>query len=428
MQCPPSKLRSRPSTSPLLAAAGLSVGLLAGCVSDALSIGDDSPSEVEVHARELSQRVLILDGHIDVPYRLRSRMEDISERTEGGHFDYPRAVEGGLNAPFMSIYVPASTQLDGTAKVVGDELIDLVERIAEESPDKFVVATSVEDVRRAFRDKRIAFLMGMENGAPIMDDLANLDHFYLRGVRYITLCHSKDNLICDSSYDETEDTHDGLSDFGVEVVRRMNDLGILVDISHVSDEAFWDVMEVARLPAIASHSSLRKFTPGWERNMTDEMIAALAAQGGVVQISFGSWFLTKEFQDAGRQREAEFEALAAERGWFSGTDRYREELQAWNEAHPLPTVDVEDVADHIDHAVSVVGIDHVGLGSDFDGVGSLPEGLKDVSGYPNLIAELLRRGYTDSDIKKICSDNVLRVLAAAERGATRVLSVPATGM
>jgi membrane dipeptidase len=397
------------------------IALTAACSST----GTEPRANVDGHA--LAQRVLILDGHVDVPYRLRSKMADVSERTDGGHFDYPRAVEGGLNAPFMSIYVPAATQLDGTAKVVGDELIDLVEGIVLESPDKFTIATTARQVREAFAMGRISFLLGMENGAPLLDDLANLDHFYLRGVRYITLCHSKDNLICDSSYDESADTHDGLSSYGRDVVRRMNDLGVLVDISHVSDEAFWDVMHVARVPAIASHSSLRHFTPGWERNMSDPMIARLARDGGVVQINFGSWFLTSEFQEVGRAREASFRTWSGEQGLITGTDAHAAAWKAWQDEHPLPIVDVADVADHIDHAVSIAGIDHVGLGSDFDGVGNLPVGLEDVSGYPNLLAELLRRGYTEQDIEKICSGNVLRVMEAAERLATRVLRpLPAT--
>jgi len=399
-----------------LAALGLALG--AACAAT----GHEARYDAEAHA--LAQRVLILDGHVDVPYRLRHKLEDVSVRTAGGHFDYPRAVEGGLNAPFMSIYVPAATQLDGSAKAVGDELIDLVERLIEQSPDKFVLATTAREVREAFARGRIAFLLGMENGAPILDDLTNLDHFFLRGVRYITLCHSKDNLICDSSYDESEDLHDGLSPFGRDVVRRMNDLGILVDVSHISDETFWDVMEVARVPAIASHSSLRHFTPGWERNMSDAMIARLARGGGVVQINFGSWFLTSEFQEAGRAREAAFGAWAEERGVFTGSDEHAAAWKMWQGEHPLPLVDVADVADHIDHAVAVAGIDHVGLGSDFDGVGNLPVGLEDVSGYPNLIAELMRRGYSEREIEKICSGNVLRVLEIAERAATRIL--PAT--
>lgn len=417
------ELRAASVAAPILFPVLLS--LTAACSASHGWTGGAKESALDLRAQDLAQRTLILDGHVDVPYRLRARMEDVSASTEGGHFDYPRAVEGGLNAPFMSIYVPAATQLDGSAKAVGDELIDLVERIAEESPDKFAIAASAREVRDAFAAGRIAFLLGMENGAPILDDLANLDHFYLRGVRYITLCHSRDNLICDSSYDTTEDTHDGLSPFGVRVVERMNDLGILVDVSHVSDEAFWDVMEVARVPAIASHSSLRHFTPGWERNMSDEMVAALGTNGGVVQINFGSWFLTEEFQTVAREREAAFEAFAHEHGLFEGSDARGAAWRAWQREHPLPEVDVADVADHIDRAVAIAGIDHVGLGSDFDGVGNLPVGLEDVSGYPNLIAELLRRGYGERDIEKICSANVLRVLEAAERGATRVLSVPA---
>jgi len=388
--------------------------LLAGCAATALE------EPVQEHAARLARDVLILDGHVDLPSVLLGRppaaIDAVAGRT-GGDFDWERAKAGGLDAPFMSIYTPARSEADGTARATADRMIDLVETLAAEHPDKFVVTRTAKEIRAAVRQGRIALPLGMENGSPIAGDLANLEHFFRRGVRYITLCHSEDNHICDSSYATTH-THGGLSAFGRQVVRRMNELGIMVDVSHVSDETFWDVMEITRAPAIASHSSLRHFVPGFERNMSDEMVMRLAQNGGVIQINFGSSFLTAEANDYGEERDAalrEFERT-------SGKERRSPEWLAfraeWTRSHLYPFADVRDVVDHIDRVVEIAGIDHVGLGSDFDGVGdTLPFGLKDVSEYPNLIAELLRRGYSDEDVAKVCSGNVLRVMEAVERVA-----------
>src|SRR5690625_1020843 len=239
----------------------------------------------------LAEKFIIVDGHIDLPYRLENNWEDVSNKTENGDFDYPRAKKGGLDAPFMSIYIPSRYQETGGAKEAADSLIALVNSIAEEHPDKFAMAESPEDIREQFEKGLISLPMGMENGAPIGTDLSNVEYFYDQGIRYITLTHSKDNKISDSSYDMSKDTHDGLSDFGKDVVREMNRLGMMVDVSHISDEAFWDVMEVTRAPVLATHSSCRHFTPGFERNMSDALITRLADNGGVIMINFGSTFL-----------------------------------------------------------------------------------------------------------------------------------------
>jgi membrane dipeptidase len=316
----------------------------------------------------------------------------------------------------MSIYVPASFEGDG-AKAVADRLIDMVEKIVAEHPDKFGLAASPAEVRAVVASGRIALPMGMENGAPIEGDLANLRHFYDRGVRYVTLAHSEANHISDSSYGE-ERPWGGLSDFGREVVAEMNRLGIMVDVSHVSDDAFWDVMEVAQAPAIASHSSARRFTPDWERNMSDEMIRRLAENGGVIQINFGSAFLRADAQKQGEALWAARTAFMDEHGYQRGAPEVEEWMRLRREEDPTIYADVADVADHIDHVVELVGVDHVGLGSDFDGVGdSLPTGLKDVSQYPNLIRVLLERGYTEADVAKIAGENLLRVWTEVERVA-----------
>jgi membrane dipeptidase len=383
-----------------------------------------APVDQTARARELARKFIIMDGHVDVPYRLVERLdargrptEDVSQRTERGDFDHPRAVEGGLDAPFMSIYVPSSFQKTGGARKKADQLIDLVEGIATAHPDRFAIASAPDQVIENSRAGRISLPLGIENGAAIEDKLANLAHFHRRGVRYITLTHAEDNLICDSSYDKAR-TWKGLSPFGRKVVAEMNRLGIMVDVSHISDLAFDQVMEVTRAPAIASHSSARHFTPGFERNLDDQRIKRLAAGGGVILINFGSSFIddrARAYFDQMRQAlRKQIEGRKPPPGELES-----EELQAAYVAqHPPVFATVEQVADHIQHVIGLVGVDHVGLGSDFDGVGnSLPTGLKDVSDYPNLIRVLLERGLSEADVEKICGGNFLRVWRAVEEHA-----------
>jgi membrane dipeptidase len=393
--------------------AALLVLLLTACAST-------PPEEL---AQELAQRFLILDGHIDVPYRLHAQKEaggpvdDVGEHTASGDFDYPRAVSGGLDAPFFSIYTPSELEAEGRSKVVAEELIAMCSELIARHPRRFELARTAADVRRIARSGKLALLYGMENGSPIEGRLENLDHFHGLGVRYITLTHGQDNHISDSSYDSRH-THEGLSPFGREVVRRMNELGILIDVSHVSDDAFWQVLELTKAPVIASHSSLRHFVPGFERNMSDEMVRALAENGGVIQINFGSSFLTQEANAYYGARQAALDEHAALHG---GPDSPASQAfaEAYAREHPFPFASVADVADHIDRVVALTGVEHVGLGSDFDGVGdSLPQGLKDVSMYPNLLAELLRRGYSEREVELISGENVLRVMEANERLAS----------
>ncbi|MCQ8184574.1 dipeptidase [Parvularcula maris] len=384
-------------------------------LSAALAALQPEPSD---QARRIAQETIILDGHVDVPYRVARSGEDVGEATEAGDFDYPRAMEGGLNAPFMSIYVAATYQETGGAKAQADRLIGLIEGLTFQHPDKFEIAKSPADVRRITGEGKIALPLGMENGAPIEGDLGNLQHFYDRGIRYITLTHSKVNHISDSSYDE-ERRWGGLSPFGEMMVSRMNDLGIMVDVSHISDEAFDDVMRISRAPVIASHSSLRHFTPGFERNMSDRMVRELGKKGGVVMINFGSSFLTKDANERRSAADAAYEA-AVERGGGTATDEGRMGyVAAWNEANPYPYADLEDVLDHIDRAVRLAGIDHVGIGSDYDGVGdSLPTGLKDAASFPVLVEGLLGRGYSEEEVKKILSGNAMRVWEEVEQVAS----------
>ena len=388
--------------------------------SEVIAPKEAAPVSLEA-ATEVARQTLVVDGHVDLPFRLFEQKEkkgaitdDVSQRLSEGNFDWVRARAGGLDAPFMSIYVPARHQTEGGAKALADELIDIVEAIAKAHPEQFAIAKSVAEVERAFAAGMVALPMGIENGAAIEGSLDNLRHFHERGVRYITLTHSEDNDICDSSYATTH-RHQGLSAFGKDVVREMNRLGVMVDVSHISDDAFWQVMEVSDVPVIASHSSCRHFTPGFERNMSDDMIRRMKDNGGVVMINYGSGFLTEAARSTRTAMWEARRAFMAERK----LERDAPEVEAWDakyEAeHDLPLATVEDVADHIDHVVKLAGIDHVGLGSDFDGVGdSLPIGLEDAEKLPNLFFALMKRGYTRADLTKIASANLLRVWRAVE--------------
>lgn len=373
-------------------------------------------------AQKIAREVIITDGHIDFPYHFRHHYGTIDDSnaeialgSPRGEFDYPRAKAGGLDAPFMSIYIPASYQETGGAKELADSLIDFVHEVTDRFPDKFARGGSPSEINENFEKGLVSLPMGMENGAPIGDNLDLIEYFYDRGIRYITLTHSKWNLICDSSYDP-ERKWNGLSPFGYEVVRKMNETGIMVDVSHISDSAYYQVISTTRTPVIASHSSCRHFTPGFERNMSDEMIRMMKDNGGVIQINFGSDFLDGEVS---KNRDEYAAAWTAHRETHGLAPDDLEAREKFKSEYELPIYsDIDKVADHIDRVVRLAGIDHVGLGSDYDGVGdSLPEDLKDVSQFPNLIAELLSRGYSRADIEKICYRNVWRVWNAVENYA-----------
>ena len=384
--------------------------LLAACTRGTLA-----PADIAAESQRIARESIVVDTHIDVPYRLIESGEDVSRATGSGDFDYPRARAGGLDAAFMSIYTPAELEADGKSYEKAEELIDLVENIVATSGGKFAIATSPAEVRKHFEQGVMSLPMGMENGSPIDGDLANLAHFYERGIRYVTLAHSLSNHISDSSYDDNRQWN-GLSEFGIDAVKEMNRLGIMVDVSHVSDEAFWQVLDVSAVPVIASHSSARHFTPGWERNMNDDMIKALGDNGGVMMINFGSAFINEEARQYSLKRWPASRAFVAEHTTLSREDALQQFNAAWEAEHgPMPYASLDDVLDHFDHVVALVGVDHVGVGSDYDGVGdSLPTGLKDVSAYPNLVEGLLRRGYSEADIRKILGENLLRVWQAVE--------------
>ncbi|QDP01032.1 dipeptidase [Thalassotalea sp. PS06] len=391
----------------------------------------DAPAETVVKeivasdkAHQLAQQQLIVDTHIDVPYRLEGLYEDVTKATEKGEFDLPRARQGGLNAAFMSIYTPPKLEDEPgqhpySPKAMADLLIDRVEAIVGRAPNDFALAYSAKDIEDNFAAGKISLPLGMENGSPIEGDLQNLEHFYKRGVRYITLAHSESNHISDSSY--SDDKHwQGLSPFGKELVTAMNDMGVMIDISHVSDQAFFQVMELTKAPVIASHSSLRHFTPGMERNMSDEMLTALKDNGGVIQINFGSFFLTNEAYQWNLTKDEKTEDFIKEHGLDKNDDKVKAFAKNYRTENPYPFATIQDVLDHIDRAVEIAGIDYVGIGSDYDGVGdSLPTGLKDVSTFPNLVEGLIQRGYSDEDIAKILGQNLMRVWQQVEEVAAK---------
>jgi membrane dipeptidase len=379
-------------------------------------LADESSSHL-ADARMIAQRNMLIDTHIDVPYRLEEGWADVTRQTPDGDFDYERARRGGLDVPFMSIYTPAESEEEGTSFEIANRLIDRVEALAGRAPDKFALVRTPDQVLQARQAGLMGLAMGMENGAPLEGKLENIAFFKERGISYITLAHSLSNHISDSSYDDNRPWN-GLSPFGREVVAEMNRAGVIIDVSHVSDEAFGQVLALTGAPVIASHSSARHFTPGWERNLSDDMIRALGASGGVVMINFGSSFLTAEAQQWYDRMDEEREQFLRK----NGLDEHAEESEVfqkrYREAHPFPYATLDDLIAHFDHVIALVGARHVGIGSDFDGVGdSLPHGMKDVSFYPQLIAKFLERGYSEEDIEAIMGGNLLRVWRAVEEHA-----------
>ncbi|WP_226469707.1 dipeptidase [Luteimonas panaciterrae] len=384
---------------------------------------DNTGSDV---ARALAQHAVIVDTHIDAPGMLTEHWMDLGASTDkngakGREFDYAKARAGGLDVAFMSIYTSAQQDVDGSAWQIANTMIDSVEALVERHPDKFALLRSPKDVDSLRKGDRVLLPLGMENGAPIGDDIGNLKFFFDRGVRYITLAHSAANRIADSSYGVERKWH-GLSPFGKQVVAEMNRLGIMVDVSHISDESARDAIALSRVPVIASHSAFRHFTPDFERNISDELAKAVAAKGGVVQIPFGIAFVNPK---GAADTQAHFRAINdfnkrnAELKAAGKPEEDRDAFEkAWSATHPAPATKIDAVLDQIDYGVKLIGVDHIGIGSDFDGVdGELPDTLRTVADYPNLVAGLQARGYADADIRKILGGNLLRVWAEIEKGS-----------
>ena len=369
-------------------------------------------------ALQIHRRAIVIDTHNDVTTPMTNDNYDL-----GGAPPTPyrtsiaRMKQGGLTAEFFSLYVkPWYVEHGGAARRTLD-MIDSVHRAVERHPNDLMFATSVADIRRAKQQGKIAALMGIEGGHAIEDSLATLREFYRLGVRYMTLTWNNTNNWADAGRGEKK--HHGLSDFGREVVREMNRLGMLVDVSHVSDETMSDALDVSKAPIIASHSSARALS-NVPRNIPDDLLKRIAKNGGVVQVNFYSQFVdatTVSPQSAERDKRLKAQQDALNEKYKNDPERLAEESDKLEAANPLPPLPISKLIDHIDHIVKVAGIDHVGIGADFDGANDMPEGAKDVSMLPNITYELLKRGYSERDIRKILGENFLRVFAEAERVA-----------
>ncbi len=378
------------------------------------------PEDPVERAKALHAKVPLIDGHNDLPWQIRRKANrdvwsiDINEPQPDFHTDIPRLREGMLGAQFWSVYVPVSMQGKEATRATMEE-IDIVYQMIERYPDTFQLATTADEVEAAFAAGKIASMMGIEGGHSIDSSLGALRMFHLLGVRYMTLTHSRNIPWADSATDTM--AVDGLTEFGNEVVREMNRLGMLVDLSHVSPATMRDALDVTEAPVIFSHSSALAVC-NHVRNAPDDVLERLVDNGGVIMVTFVPGYISEETRLHGVKRNEERERLAAMPG--STDESVAEGIAAWNEANPTPPATLAQVADHIDHIRDVAGIDHIGIGGDYDGISSLPVGLEDVSTYPMLTAELVRRGYSDEDIMKILGRNVLRVMRGAEAVAARL--------
>jgi membrane dipeptidase len=369
-------------------------------------------------ALAIHRRAIVIDSHNDVTTPMTNDDYDLAGAPP---FPYRTSIErmkqGGLTAEFFSLYVRPWYVAHGGAARRTLDMIDSVYRAAERHPNDLVMATTAADIRRAKKQKKIAALMGIEGGHAIENSLATLREFHRLGVRYMTLTWNNTNDWADAGRGEKK--HQGLSDFGKEVVREMNRLGMLVDVSHVSDDTMSDALDVSTAPIIASHSSARALS-NVPRNIPDDLLRRIAKNGGVVQVNFYSVFVdtaTVTPQNEARNRQLKAQQDALDEKYKNDPERLAEEGDKLDAAHPLPPLPISKLIDHIDHIVKVAGIDHVGIGADFDGAVDMPEGAQDVSMLPNITYELLKRGYSEPDIRKILGENFLRVFAAAERVA-----------
>ncbi len=377
-------------------------------------------------ARKLHFSAIVLDSHCDTPERFPSKTFDLGKRNQLGSVDIPRLREGGLNALFFSVWVDGQTR-GPLALQKALDIIDAIDQNVRRHSADLMFARTAADVRRAHAEGKIAVLMGVEGGHMIANDIRMVRIFAALGVRYMTLSHFYNTEWSDSSTDKP--AHNGLSEYGREIVREMNRTGMLVDISHVSDKTFYDALEVSRAPLIASHSSCRAIC-NHPRNMSDDMIRALAAKGGVIQINYEKSFLDQNYKDRSEKLTGGVVAQSlagSDRACGDDPDcqlrRQQEQGREATAAGLLPHVSWEKIVEHIDHAVKLVGADHVGLGSDFDGA-SMPDGMEDCSKLPKLTEALLRKGYSEDAVRKILGGNLLRVMEQAERVSRQTAEAP----
>jgi membrane dipeptidase len=372
------------------------------------------------HARALHKQVPLIDGHNDYPWALREKAErdlakrDMRQPLADLHTDIARLREGGVGAQFWSVYVPGTTQ-GQTAVTSTLEQIDIVHRMIRRYPDTFELAMTADDVERIFKSGKIASLIGMEGGHSIDSSLGALRVMARAGAKYMTLTHNQNVPWADAAADKVE--HEGLTEFGKAVVREMNWLGMFVDLSHVSPATMHDALAVTEAPVIFSHSSARAICDV-PRNVPDDVLKLLPKNGGVVMVTFVPGFISPEVAAYNRQANAEQQRLTDANA--GNADAAKLAMAEWRKTNPEPRAKLAQVADHIDHIRKTAGIDHIGLGGDFDGIDTVIEGLEDVSKYPALTAELIRRGYADADIKKILGLNLLRAMRAAEQVSARL--------
>jgi membrane dipeptidase len=374
-------------------------------------------------ALQIHRRAIVIDTHNDVTTPMTNDDYDLSGTPPAPYrTSIARMKQGGMTSEFFSLYIkPWYVEHGGAARRTLD-MIDSVYRAVERHPNDLMFATSVADIRRAKRQGKIAALMGIEGGHAIEDSLPALREFYRLGVRYMTLTWNNTNNWADAGRGEKR--HHGLSEFGKEVVREMNRLGMLVDVSHVSDETMSDALDVSKAPVIASHSSARALSDV-PRNIPDDLLKRIAKNGGVVHVNFYSVFVdtkTVSPQSAARDKRLKAQQDAIDEKYKNDPERRAEESDKLEAANPLPPLPISKLIDHIDHIVKVAGIDHVGIGADFDGANDMPEGAQDVSMLPNITYELLKRGYSERDIRKILGENLLRAFAEAERVAGKSIS------
>lgn len=374
-------------------------------------------TELTNEAMRIHQSAIVIDGHNDLPWKIREdgnssfEQMDIAHSLPDTHTDIPRLRQGNVGAQFWSAWVPPHLQHTGGAKEMALEQIDLIHRMADYYPEVFEMAYTADDVVRIHRSGKIASLIGVEGGHTIENSLEVLRDFYRRGVRYLTLTHTETIDWADSSTDTPR--HGGLSEFGEEVIREMNRLGMLVDISHVSFDTMHDVLRISKAPIIASHSSAYALARH-PRNIPDDILQLIKENDGVVMVNFFSGFVHPK---AARIMEKMFEVMRALKEKYPDEEDYQKARKLWRKENPFPRGTVGTVVDHIDHIVKIAGIDHVGLGSDYDGITIVPEQLEDVSCFPFITQELLNRGYSEVNIHKILGGNVLRAMRGAEQVA-----------
>ncbi len=397
--------------------------LFVAMVPTFVACADERPPVVlSDEARRIHQNAIVIDGHNDLPWELRSRGSlsfdklDIAQRQESMHTDIPRLREGGVGAQFWSVYVPASTAYDGTALSATLEQIEMVEAMIQRYPETFELAVTSDDIIRVHKTGKVASLVGVEGGHCIENSLNVLRQLYKLGARYMTLTHSDTLDWADSATDDPR--HGGLTAFGEEVIREMNRLGMMVDLSHVSPDTMKHALRVTKAPIIFSHSSARAVADH-PRNVPDDVLKLVTENDGVVMVNFFSGFVVPAAADNYAQS---FALRREQQKLLDDKDKVDAIVRRWRRANPMPRGTIHDLIDHIEHIAKVAGIDHVGIGSDYDGVSILPKQLEDVSSYPLITQALLDRGYSASDIHKVLGQNLLRVMKRIEQVAQQLSS------